>query len=50
MGGALEEEWEGREQTIAQCLDSSCDKVVIEHLHLQYIKRVPAQTHFVYFE
>lgn len=50
VGGALEEEREGWEQASTLCLDSSCDKVIIEHLDLRRIKCVLAQTHFVYFE
>lgn len=43
MCGSLEEEWEGREQTNAQWLDTDRDKVFTEHLHLQHIRNVPAE-------
>lgn len=48
VGGTLEEASQQRER--AMCLDSGRDKVLIEHLHLQHITRVPVQTHFVYSE
>lgn len=51
MGGALQEERDGGKQASPRCLDSSSDKALTAHLHLQHIiVGVPAQTYFVYFE